>query len=75
MQQAIQHGGDGGAVAQQFSPVLVFRGQQRARGFNNYFSLRILAGIASTDNDLRDPGRDVRDFLEKRGLFNPTLKR
>ena len=42
--------------------------------FNNYFSQRILAGIATLDANMADPGGEARGFLEKRGLFQPAPK-
>ncbi len=37
--------------------------------FDNYYSLRILAGIKDLDNNSEDPGKDAKLFLQKRGLF------
>jgi hypothetical protein len=38
--------------------------------FNNYISLRILAGLSVLDNDSK-PGKDVQLFFEQRGLLKP----
>jgi hypothetical protein len=40
--------------------------------FDNYYSLRIRAGIIALDNNSEDPGKDARSFLEQRGLYKPN---
>jgi hypothetical protein len=58
-------------ATQQWKPYGTIKGDI---DFNNYFSRRILTGIATLDNNSADPGGEARDFLGKRGLFKPTPK-
>ena len=43
--------------------------------FDNYFSLRILAGIKDLDNNSEDPGKDARSFLVQKGLYTPNAQK
>jgi len=43
--------------------------------FNNYYSLRILAGIKALDNNAEDPAKDAQSFLEQRGLYTPNAQK
>jgi hypothetical protein len=43
--------------------------------FDNYFSLRILAGIKDLDNNAEDPGKDAQSFLEQEGLYTTNVRK
>lgn len=55
---------------QQWKPFGFFEGDVN---FNNYYSLRILAGIKALDNNTEDPGKDAQLILEQKGLYTPNL--
>jgi hypothetical protein len=55
------------AAVQQWKP---YGSKKGDIDFNNYFSIRILAGVQDYDGG-PDPGKDVTLFLQKKGLFTP----
>jgi hypothetical protein len=59
-------------ATQQWKPFWAFEGDVN---FDNYYSLRILAGMKALDNNSEDQGRDTQSFLERKGLYTPNARK